>query len=439
MHAHSAAEQRLGIEPAQHRIRIGHRGQLAAAAIGRRTGIGARALRPDLEQSARVYPGDRAAPGADGMDIKRARAHREAAHQALALLCGLPFADQAHVGRGAAHVEGNKIVQAQVFTQTHAADDAARRSREERVDRELPDRAGRHRTAVGLHDTRHRPDAEVGRAAFEALEIAVHDRHQARVYRGGGEALEFAELSEHFTRTAEINAGPQVGYKRFRPLFMRRVGVSVHKADRDRLDLLALQALDRAAHVVLGKRRHLGAVVRDAAADLDAAVARRRRHRLRDVEVEVMRTALACELERVAKTRSGDEPGRHPLPFNHCVGGERRAEHEKRHIAARETVLIEQFCDAVQEATSGIRGRGWYLVIVIAAAFEIDRDQVGEGAAGVHADPDHASAASAQHIVLAHESHGSIGCRDAAQEKPRRSECKNNTAARSEIPNRAAL
>ena len=134
--------------------------------------------------------------------------------------------------------------------ETDAADDAARRPREERVDRQLAHRARRDRAAVRLHDARRVLDAEIADAALEALEIAVHDRHQARVHRRGRKALELAELGEHVARRAQIDLGPELLHERARALLVRGIGVGVQEADRDRFDAFLLQHRDRAAHVV---------------------------------------------------------------------------------------------------------------------------------------------------------------------------------------------
>ena len=128
--------------------------------------------------------------------------------------------------------------------------------------------------------------------------------------------------------------GPELLHELASALFVPGIGVGMQEADRDRFDLLRLQPLDGARDLFLRKRRHFRAVVRDAARDFDAAIARRGRHRLRDVEVEVMRPALARELEHVAKARGRDHAGARPLAFEHRVGRERRAEHEELHVVA---------------------------------------------------------------------------------------------------------
>ena len=86
-----------------------------AETVGRRTGLGARAPRPDLEEADLVHPGDAAAAGADLDQLDRRDADRQAAALHEALLARrleavgrqrLAFVDERELGRGAAHVEG---------------------------------------------------------------------------------------------------------------------------------------------------------------------------------------------------------------------------------------------------------------------------------------------------------------------------------------------
>ena len=57
-----AAEEIVGIEPAEHDVGVGDGRLGAAAAIADRAGIGARAVRADLERADVVDPGDRPPP-----------------------------------------------------------------------------------------------------------------------------------------------------------------------------------------------------------------------------------------------------------------------------------------------------------------------------------------------------------------------------------------
>ena len=105
-----------------------------------------------------------------------------------------------------------------------------------------------------------------------------------------------------------------------------------------------------------------------------------------------MRAALARQLQHITKARGGDHTRARPFTFEHGVGGERSAQHQKRHILARNLVLIEQLGNAIQNAARGITRGGGHLVVVVTPAVEISSHQIGEGAAGVYAYEDFAHA-----------------------------------------------
>ena len=68
---HAAAEQAARREPPEHEVGVGDGRLGAAAAVAGRARLRAGALRPDLQQPVAVEPGDRAAAGADRIDVER--------------------------------------------------------------------------------------------------------------------------------------------------------------------------------------------------------------------------------------------------------------------------------------------------------------------------------------------------------------------------------
>ena len=84
-------------------------GSVAAAAVARRAGIGARRAGPDPQRAARVAPGDRAAAGADGVDGEHRQRQRPAGDLAGAVLLDRAAVDHADVARGPAHVEAQRV------------------------------------------------------------------------------------------------------------------------------------------------------------------------------------------------------------------------------------------------------------------------------------------------------------------------------------------
>ncbi len=153
----AAAEEIVGVDPAQHEVGIGHRRLAAAAAVAGGAGLGAGALRADLEHAALVDPGDRAAASTDRADVDHRDLDR---HTPLDLEGGgeaLLAADHRRdVGRGAAHVDRDQVVDAEVLRDAAARDHAAGRAREHHVDGRRRGRAERHLAAVRLDDHRGR-------------------------------------------------------------------------------------------------------------------------------------------------------------------------------------------------------------------------------------------------------------------------------------------
>ncbi len=139
------------IVPRMH-VRVGDGRRGAAATVAGGTGIGAAGARPDAQHAAGVAPDDAAAAGADRRDVDDRRADRQAVDARLRRDDRLAVGDQADVGAGAAHVEGDQVVairSADLADRTH---DAGGRAGEQRGDGVAPDRACRQAPAVRLHD-----------------------------------------------------------------------------------------------------------------------------------------------------------------------------------------------------------------------------------------------------------------------------------------------
>ncbi len=87
-------------------------GAVPAAAVAGRPRVGAGAPRPDAERPARVAPDDRAAAGTHGVDVDHRKTDRDARHLPSLAALRLSAGDEADVGRGAAHVERDRVLAA---------------------------------------------------------------------------------------------------------------------------------------------------------------------------------------------------------------------------------------------------------------------------------------------------------------------------------------
>ena len=148
-----AAEEIIGIEIAAHEVGIGDRGPCAAASIARRAGIGAGALRTDIEKAAAVDPGDRAAAGGDRRHVERRHVDLAARDHPLGHFERCAAFDEGDVGAGAPHVQSDEAAAGVLAREIGAGLRARRGAGEQRVhgaaagDR----RRKRHHAAVRLH------------------------------------------------------------------------------------------------------------------------------------------------------------------------------------------------------------------------------------------------------------------------------------------------
>ena len=122
--------EEIGLQLAEHDVGVGDR-QRPAAPVAGGAGIGAGRIRADAE-AARLEMEDRAAAGRDRVDAHHRRAHAHAGDLGLegALVGAVIVGD---VGRGAAHVEADDLVEAGELGRLGHADDAAGRAGQDRV------------------------------------------------------------------------------------------------------------------------------------------------------------------------------------------------------------------------------------------------------------------------------------------------------------------
>ena len=106
---HAPAEEPARRQPPEQQVRVGDGRRGAAPAVAGRTGIGPRALRPDLEEAVAVEPRDRAAPGPHRLHVDAGEPDWKTGHGALKGDVRLEVPDQGDVRAGAPHVEGDEV------------------------------------------------------------------------------------------------------------------------------------------------------------------------------------------------------------------------------------------------------------------------------------------------------------------------------------------
>ena len=383
----AAADQRRR-NAAEHQIGI-RDGRLAAAVrVAHRAGLGAGAPRPDLEIALAADPGDRAAAGADGLDIDHRDADRKRTDRAAVGEMRLAAFDQAEIRRGAAGVERNHIVETRDPGDDGAADGAGRRARQRGGDRLAHHLIGAGDAARRLHH-QERPLAQPGAERLvDTAQIALHVRLDEHVDQRRHGALVLAVFGQHLARqrhrAARIFLRDDLGDA----ALMRRVGIGMHEADPDRGDVVVAKIARRGAHARLVERSQLVAAKIETAAGLAHEPQRHDAGGLHpEIRIAVaLGHRLAGDFQDVAKALGHDQAEPVDATLQQRVGGDRGAVGEPRHIGDASAHVVEDLVHATHKPDRRIGRRARDLGDAHRAGPGIDRDDVGKGAAGVDAD-----------------------------------------------------
>ena len=206
---HAAAEEEARIVVAEHEIGVGHGRLRAAHAVAGRARIGARRMRPDLQQADLVDRRDRAAAGADLDHVDDRRLDRQAGALGEAVHArrlhhrrdlAASVLDHAGLGGRAAHVEGDDVLLAGERAEQGGREAAAGRAAFEQADRKVARRLRRDEAAGRMHQAQVAPEAARRELALEAPQVAVHQRLHIGVGAGGDAALVFPQLGNDVAR-----------------------------------------------------------------------------------------------------------------------------------------------------------------------------------------------------------------------------------------------
>ena len=322
--AHAAADQLRG-QAAEHEVGVRDGGSRAAPAVAGRPRHGAGAHGTDAHQAVASDVRDRPAAGPDGVDVDRGEAHRKAGDAAAERHLRLAVADEADVGGGAAHVEGDEIAAAdRAPAATAPTTPAAGPDSAVRIGIS-PARADRHQPARGLADA----DAGTRRMALDgslqARHVAAGDRLQEGVEHGGGEPLVLAELRLHLAGERDVTPGSAARSASTDADLVLGIEEREQEADRHALGPAGLHVGDGALDVRLRQRPDDLARRPDALGDLEAMLARNQRLGVVGLEIVDLGTRLAADLEQVLEACRGDERDLAAAPLDQRVGGDRRA------------------------------------------------------------------------------------------------------------------
>ena len=276
-----------------HHIGVGHR-QRPAAPVAGRSGIGAGRVRADAETGA-VEMQDRAAAGGDRVDEHHRRAHAHAGDFGFegALVFAVKVRD---IGRGAAHVEADQVLEAGLSAGLRHADHAAGRARENGVLALEQFRRGQPARRHHEHQPRLRFfHIEV---AIDLRHVAPQDRRQIGVHHRGIAAADQLDQRRDLVADRDL-AKAKLARQRRHLLLVLRKAVGVHEHDRHRIDAVGLGRFEIGAHRgKIGRALHR-AVGAHALVDFGDALVEH--VGLDDLARENLRPRLVADLERVAE------------------------------------------------------------------------------------------------------------------------------------------
>ena len=317
-------------------VRVGHRRLGAAAAVRRGTGIRARGLRPDAKRLGQLrHVRDRAAARTDGVDVDRRHLDAEVTDRGLAPDRRLAVLTERDVGRRAAHVEGEDVVEPRLAGDVERAGDAARRAREDAIDRVAHRLARRHQTGVRAEDVDVAGRTDALQLLLQAVDVRRDLRPDVRVHARGQRPLVLAELGQHVR--GERHREPRIQPLDDLPdlLLVRRVDVRVDEPHGQRLDSRLDQVADDPLDLRLVDLDH-GLAARPHPLDRLARVGERgRRVRLDhdDPARERARRLRAREVEDLREALGRDQPDAGALRLEHRVRRDRRAVEDVAEVA----------------------------------------------------------------------------------------------------------
>ena len=388
----AAAQEVRGIEQTEHDIGVGDRGGPATAAIAGGPRIGARALRPDVEDAARVHPRDGAAARAEGVDVDGGHRHLLAGHAFVACQLGLAALDQGDVGAGAAHVEGDEIALAEQPRRVAAAGDAAGRARQHGARGQSHRVGDRGHTAMGLHDEHFSGVPGRAEPLSEALQVMPESRAHIRIDHRRAEALVLLDLGQHLGGEGHVSVGQSPAQGLERGLLVARVAIRVQVAYRDGIDAGVFEPLDGRIQRTPVERDLHAAVETHPLAHVEAPRAWHERHRRRHAEVVAIVLEPLAHLDDVAVALGGEHPHRGAFALEERVRGHRRAVDGKVGLAEKprqiQPELGGQQLEAVHHADRGILGSRSRLGERDAAGL-VHSDQVREGSSHINSDAKH--------------------------------------------------
>ena len=366
-------------EFAEHDVGIGD-GQRPAIAIAGRAGIGAGRIRPDAKPP-RVIMQDRSAAGRDGVDEHHRRADANA--------CDLGFegafelaVEMRDVGRRAAHVEADDLVETGGIAGAGKPDHAARRTGQDRI--LALEEIGSGQAARRHHEHHPRTGPRDVQFVGDLRDVAAKDGREIGVDDGRVAAPDQLDERRNLVADGDL-AKADLARDPRRLDLMGGVFIGVHEHDRDGVVAFLSQRQELEAKRVRVERRLDRAIGKHALADLDDPVIKR--FRLDDLGGEDVLALLIADLQGIAETarRHQCKPFALALQKRVCRNGGAHAHFANQaggHGLGR--LQPEQLANAVDGRVAVGRRIFRQHLDRVEDAPRIAPDHVGEGAATVN-------------------------------------------------------
>ncbi len=291
--------------------------------------------------------------------------------------------DEGDVGRRAAHVEGDQVLDADLAADCLRGDDACRGARQHRAHGQVRGLLQTDDAAIGLRQVRSNGDSEIAGAIRKAADVGLHDRAQIGVHHGRRHALELTKLGRHLVAGRDEGLRKLLAHDAAGHFLMLGAHEAVEEADDDRLHPRRLQLPGGEPQGFLVEGGLDGSVVPQPLRDLEAQFARDQHRRLIGLHVVELGALLAADLQEVAEAIGGDEPGRRAAVLDQCVGRNRGAVSEVADVGRTGADALDRLGDALRDAAGRVVRRGRDLPDLDMPRILVKQAHVGERASGI--------------------------------------------------------